>query len=403
MRPKICVPVTARSRDRIMEESAVAAGLPVDMVEWRVDFFAGYERELTSVAEELKTVLGKKELIITLRTEHEGGEPNGSRFDYFGLISRIMEQGAADYVDVEIDRDPERIRILRRCYEGSPTKIIGSYHDFEQTPSKEFIKDKLAKTKEYGCDVGKLACMPKLPADVDNLLMATAEFKEKEPDYPIITMSMGRLGVSSRLYGGLYGSGVSFGCADESSAPGQIPYEEMVRVFDRIYAGKKHIFLIGFMGTGKSTVSRELKYLCGRPEIDTDSWIEEQEGRTISEIFETEGEEYFREKETAMLDELGTRKPSIISCGGGMALRELNIRKMQALGSVVLLTAEPETVYERVKTMNNRPLLKGNMNVGYIRELMDKRMPLYERAATIKVATDRRMISDIAKEILKRF
>ncbi len=134
----------------------------------------------------------------------------------------------------------------------------------------------------------------------------------------------------------------------------------------------------------------------------TDQWIEEREGRSIRQIFEEEGEEYFRERETALIDELGEREPSVISCGGGMALRELNVRKLQALGEVVLLTASPESIYGRVKDSDSRPLLNGNMNVAYIRGLMEKRNPFYERAATVKVCTDGRDVKDIAKEILSK-
>lgn len=402
MRPKICVPIVAPMRDMIRKEAEKAAALPVQMVEWRVDFYAGYENELISIVEELKRILDGKELVVTLRTVQEGGEANGTRFDYFALIDDVLRQGAADYVDVEIDRDPEKTAGLRSKYADSRTRIIGSYHDFDATPAQEFIVDKLMKAKEYGCDVGKFACMPKSAQDVDVLLAATSQVKEKYPDYPLITMSMGELGERSRLYGGLYGSEVSFGCVGETSAPGQISFEKMIEVYDKIYSGKKHIILIGFMGVGKSTISQELQVQSGRPEIDTDQWIVEKEGRSIADIFAEEGEEYFREQETSMIDELGSMEPSIISCGGGMALRELNVRKLQALGEVVLLTAEPETIFERVRYSTNRPILNGNMNVEYIRELMEKRRPFYERAATVQVATDHRMIPDIAKEILEK-
>lgn len=402
MRPKICVPIVASLRDQIMQEAGNICRLPVQMVEWRVDFYAGYERELPGIVEELKKVLGDKELIVTLRTESEGGEPNGSRFDYFGLLEDVLEQGRADYADAEICRDPERLAVLGQKYKDSKTRIIGSYHDFQQTPSKEFIVQTLEKAKQCGCAIGKFACMPVTPEDVDILLEATAECKEREPEYPVITMSMGEMGVVSRLYGGLYGSEISFGCVGQTSAPGQISYDKMIEVFEKIYANTKHIFLIGFMGTGKSTVSKELQYRSGKPEIDTDVWIEEQEGRSIQEIFETEGEEYFRTRETAILDELGMMKPSVISCGGGMALRELNVRKMKALGKVVLLTATPETIFDRVKVSDNRPLLQNHMEVDYIQELLKKRMPFYERAADLCVATDNRMICDIAKEILEK-
>ena len=402
MRPKICVPIVAMLRDAITEEAKKVAALPVEMVEWRVDFYAGYEQELLSIVEELKKLLGKKELVVTLRTEHEGGEPNGSRFPYFALIENVLSQGIADYVDVEVDRDSTKTKELSAKYADSKTKLIGSYHDFEKTPSVDFIVEKLTKAKEIGCAIGKLACMPQEKEDVEILLQATEEMKKANPDYPIITMSMGSMGERSRLYGGLYGSEVSFGTAGEASAPGQVPCEKMVEIFDKIYSGKRHIALIGFMGVGKSTISRQLQKISGKPEIDTDQWIVKQEGRSIPDIFAAEGEEYFRMVETAMIDELGTMEPAIVSCGGGMAIRDINVKKLQALGEVVLLTAEPETIYERVKDSTNRPLLNGNMNVEYISELMEKRRPFYEKAATVKVATDGREISDIAKEILEK-
>lgn len=402
MRPKICVPIVAFLRDEIMERAKEIASLPVEMVEWRVDYYAGYEYEIPSIVTELKKQLRDKELIVTIRTEMEGGEPNGSRFAYFDTIEKLLQQGQADYVDIEVARDEERTGDLCHCYKDSHTKVIGSYHDFGQTPSEAEIVSRLTKAKECGCGVGKLACMPRNREDVDTLLNATAKMKEKYPHFPLITMSMGELGENSRLYGGLYGSEVSFGCVGQTSAPGQVPYEKMRKVFDRIYCGNRHIILIGFMGVGKSTISRELKYQSSRREIDTDRWIEQREDRKIAEIFEEKGEEYFRDLETAVIDEFGDMKPAIISCGGGMALRELNVRKLQAMGTIVLLTAEPETIYERVRDHNDRPVLNGNMNVEFISQLMEKRRPYYERAATVTVCTDNKMIRDIAKEILEK-
>ena len=321
MRPKICVPIVAPLRDGIIREAKQIAKLPVEMVEWRIDFFAGYGREILDVITELKRVLNEKELLVTIRTVAEGGEENGFRFDYFETIRKILEQQTADYVDVEAARDEEEVKALCQKYSNTKTKVIGSYHDFSKTPSVDEIKERLCKAKECGCYAGKLACMPKTREDVDTLLNATAAMKEEFPDFPLITMSMGELGKVSRLYGGLYGSFVSFGCVSEASAPGQVYYETMCEVFDKIYKGNRHIILIGFMGVGKSTISHELSRLASRIEIDTDQWIEEKEGRAISDIFEKEGETYFRDLETSMIDELGMIKPAIISCGGGMALR----------------------------------------------------------------------------------
>lgn len=162
----------------------------------------------------------------------------------------------------------------------------------------------------------------------------------------------------------------------------------------------ENIFLIGFMGTGKSTVSRQLGRQLKLLEIDMDQEIETRQGRKISEIFAAEGEEYFRSLETGLIRELAQKSGYVISCGGGAALRTENVENMKANGIVVLLLAEPETVYERVRYRKNRPLLNGNMNVDYIAELMKKREAAYRSAADISVVTDHRTPEDIAAEIV---
>lgn len=150
----------------------------------------------------------------------------------------------------------------------------------------------------------------------------------------------------------------------------------------------KHIFLIGFMGVGKTTTSHKLRDKLQVKELDTDAMIVEQEGRSISEIFAKSGEEYFRQLETDLLDTLATKEPCVVSCGGGMAMREVNVEKMKTCGTVVFLTATPETIYQHVKNSTNRPLLNGNMNIPYITELMQAREPKYQAAADITIQTD---------------
>lgn len=85
-----------------------------------------------------------------------------------------------------------------------------------------------------------------------------------------------------------------------------------------------------------------------------------------------------------------------------MALREINRRKLKAMGEVVLLQASPETILERVKDSTNRPILNGNMNIAFISDLMGKRLPAYEKAATVKISTDGKTVTEIAEEILEK-
>ena len=122
----------------------------------------------------------------------------------------------------------------------------------------------------------------------------------------------------------------------------------------------------------------------------------------IPDIFATYGEEYFRNLETNLLKELQARQNCIISCGGGVALRQENVTEMKKNGRVVLLTASPETIYERVKDSNDRPILDGNKNVEFIADLMEKRREKYEAAADVVVQTDNKTILQICEELITK-
>lgn len=162
---------------------------------------------------------------------------------------------------------------------------------------------------------------------------------------------------------------------------------------------KSNIFLIGFMGAGKSTIACALKKSFGMQLIEMDEQIEAQEGMAITEIFAAKGEAYFRSCETALLESLEAQENTVVSCGGGVAMRECNVKAMRQSGTIVYLSTRPETVYERVKHSHNRPLLEGNMNVPYIESLMNARLPKYLAAADVTVATDGRTAAEICEEI----
>ncbi len=163
---------------------------------------------------------------------------------------------------------------------------------------------------------------------------------------------------------------------------------------------KKNIFLIGFMGAGKSTIAKRLSAKLDMERIEMDQMIVEEQGMPITEIFDKYGEEHFRDIETELVDRLQKKDGVIVSCGGGAVLRDKNTELMKANGRVVLLTAAPETIYERVKDSKDRPVLNGNMNVEYIRGLMEKRRARYEAVADITVATDGKNADEICEEII---
>ena len=162
---------------------------------------------------------------------------------------------------------------------------------------------------------------------------------------------------------------------------GNVHQEEIADIYARVlYNSKKiqgkklfdyNIVLIGFMGAGKSTISAFLRDALAMDVVEMDQVIAEQQGMSISEIFETYGEEYFRNLETQLLIDMQSKQNVIISCGGGVAMRERNVAEMKKNGKVVLLKADPQTILERVKDSDERPLLNGHKNVEYIADLME--------------------------------
>ena len=165
---------------------------------------------------------------------------------------------------------------------------------------------------------------------------------------------------------------------------------------------RKNLVLIGFMGSGKTSVGLRLSYRLRRPVEDTDKLIERREGRSINEIFAREGEEYFRGQETALLEELaGRRHNAIFSVGGGTPVRPENRELLKRLGTVVLLRVRPETVYERLKEDATRPLLQCPDPLGRIRELMEGRSGAYEACAHIIVDVDGKTVEEIM-DIIER-
>ncbi|MCM1283397.1 MAG: shikimate kinase [Muribaculaceae bacterium] len=165
---------------------------------------------------------------------------------------------------------------------------------------------------------------------------------------------------------------------------------------------KDNIFLIGFMGAGKSTIARALHRALGIPLVEMDERIVDEQGMSINEIFSRFGEERFREMESSLIAELADNAPNVVSCGGGVVLRPENTARMKKSGRIVYLSATPETVYERVKNSTERPVLNGHMNVEYIGELMEKRRALYEAAADLVVATDAKSREELCNEIISR-
>ncbi len=163
---------------------------------------------------------------------------------------------------------------------------------------------------------------------------------------------------------------------------------------------KNNIILTGFMGCGKSSVGIRLSYQMKRTLIDTDKWIERKQGLSVSEIFERDGEEAFRQMETACLKELlDSADNQIISVGGGLPVREENRPLLRQLGRVVYLKASPETVYERLKEDTTRPLLQVEDPLERIRTLMNARQEAYTGCADVVIDVSDKSFDEIIAQI----
>ena len=230
--PKICVPIVGKTREEIIKAAEEIRTLPVDVVEWRADWYEEvFEANVVlDVLQELRRILGEFPLLFTFRTKKEGGEKEIDEKNYRILNQLVVESGLADLIDVEVFSGDEVVNDLVRTAHENEVKVIGSNHDFEKTPSKEEIIRRLQKMQELEVDLPKIAVMPKKKEDVLTLLAATEEMYLKYADRPIITMSMAGDGVISRVCGEVFGSALTFGAAGQASAPGQIGVKELRQI-----------------------------------------------------------------------------------------------------------------------------------------------------------------------------
>lgn len=166
----------------------------------------------------------------------------------------------------------------------------------------------------------------------------------------------------------------------------------------------ENIILTGYMGSGKTTIGKNLAKRKNYTFVDTDELIEQQQQRSINEIFAADGEQAFRDMETELLRQLIAehREHMVVSTGGGMPLRAENRQLLSHLGKVVFLKASPRTIYDRIRGDTTRPLLQCANPMGRIEEMIAARTPLYEEGAAIVVDVNALRQSEATQEILRR-
>ena len=236
-RPKICVPIVGKTKTDILEEAKKITTLPVDVVEWRVDWFDDVfaTEKVLETAKELQEVLKDIPVLLTFRTSKEGGEKEISVNDYAALNIAAAQSGYVDLIDVEAFTGDEVVKTIINAAHEAGVKVIASNHDFFKTPAKADIIYRLRKMQDMNADIPKIAVMPQNKKDVLTLLAATEEMTTNYADRPIITMSMAGTGVISRLCGEVFGSSMTFGAAKKASAPGQMGVNDLSTVLDLLH------------------------------------------------------------------------------------------------------------------------------------------------------------------------
>lgn len=234
--PKICVPIVGETREQVLQSVKIVTEQRPDIIEWRMDYLSDVLQmeETAAILEDLKALCGEIPLLATFRTKKEGGCRQISEKEYMDLYEKILETKLADAIDVEAFFEEGILKCLSGKAHEYGIKVIASNHDFTATPPRQEMESRLRFMQEAGADVAKIAVMPQSRADVLALLSAT-EAVAAEEKTPVISMSMGKIGVVSRLLGENFGSCLTFGMVGKASAPGQIPIRQLRTFLEMIH------------------------------------------------------------------------------------------------------------------------------------------------------------------------
>lgn len=236
-KPLICVPIVEQDRDGILSECRSVCETAAEMIEWRVDLFDSVN-DTDAVLELLGRIAdmaGEKILLFTYRSMQQGGGGTMAPRDIEAMLERVAEKGKADIIDIEHFMSPDPKKLVKRLH-ALNTVVLASHHDFEETPKVEAMMGLLSTMALSGADIVKLAVMPHNMGDVLKLLDVTERFRQEFPEKPMITMSMGKYGMLSRLCGEFFGIAVTFGAHSRASAPGQLDLYTLTGLLEKIHA-----------------------------------------------------------------------------------------------------------------------------------------------------------------------
>ncbi|TWI54085.1 type I 3-dehydroquinate dehydratase [Halalkalibacter nanhaiisediminis] len=234
--PHICVPLIGKNKLEIINELENVKQKKPDLIEWRADFFEDLDDRLIvmEMLSEIHTHMPDTPILFTIRSEKEGGQPISLlEEEKVQLMAEVCKSGKIDILDYELINEKQDIEFLREESKNHDIRFILSYHNFESTPDYSVLMDKYKEAELYGADIAKTAVMSQKLDDVLLLLQVTHDAKGLV-QLPLVTMSMGNYGSLTRMFGFVFGSAITFGIGEKSSAPGQIPIEDLRSVIEII-------------------------------------------------------------------------------------------------------------------------------------------------------------------------
>jgi 3-dehydroquinate dehydratase-1 len=227
--PLVCTPLVGRTLTAMLAELAMVLPKQPDVLEWRVDYFdaIGDTTAVIAAARAIKQAAGNIPVLFTRRSTLEGGEKIAINEDQvIAMYTAVCESKSIDLIDYEMANDAANITRVRTAAKANNIKLVLSFHNFSYTPALETLAAKFLTADQLGADVAKVAVMPRDLDDVLTLLIATRE-ASKKLRIPLISMSMGPYGAMTRLFGWTFGSALTFAVGASSSAPGQVPIEDL--------------------------------------------------------------------------------------------------------------------------------------------------------------------------------
>lgn len=238
--PKICVPLVATNKQDFLYNAKKLKNTKLDLVEVRIDYLDKVEDldYVKDLIKRLREILNEIPILFTFRSIKEGGKREISLEYYKKLNIEIAKTGYVDLIDVELFIGDDIVKEIVDKAHNTNVKVVMSNHDFNKTPDKEEIVKRLCKMQDLNADLPKIAVMPKSTTDVITLLCATDIMINKYNKTPIITISMSGIGAISRIAGETFGSAITFGALDVSSAPGQIEANKLANILEILHSVK---------------------------------------------------------------------------------------------------------------------------------------------------------------------